>query len=440
MGGLWERAIAKFNDRSARIGVLGLGYAGLPLTCCFAEAGFQTYGFDIDAEKVEQLQAGRSYIGHIPAERIGRLVTGGRLRPSTEFSGLSECDAAIVCVPTPLGEGRTPDLTFVVNTAKAVAEYLHRGELVVLESTTYPGTTDEILLPLFERRGLKVGEDYFLAFSPEREDPANDSYSTRTIPKVVGGVTPRCGEVAVAAYSALVKRVVPVSSARTAESAKLLENIYRCVNIAMINELKLLFERMGIDVWEVIQASATKPFGFTPFYPGPGLGGHCIPVDPFYLTWKAKQYDFNTRFIELAGEINSGMPLHVVDRLTEGLNLMGRALNGAQVLLIGAAYKRNVEDVRESPAIRIIQLLQERMAKVSYYDPHVPRLETRHLKAALVSVKISPEVITSSDAVVIVTDHTNIDYKMILDHAKLVVDTRNATAPYRKPSHKIIMA
>jgi UDP-N-acetyl-D-glucosamine dehydrogenase len=271
---LWKDAIAKLKGRSARVGVLGLGYAGLPLTCCFAEAGFETLGFDVDRAKIEQLRAGRSYIGHIPAERIVRLVESSRLRPTADFSELRQCDAAIICVPTPLGEGRTPDLTFVVNTAQAVADHLHRGELVVLESTTYPGTTDEILLPLFAGSGLKVGEDYFLAFSPEREDPANADFTTRTIPKVVGGVTPHCGEVAVAAYSALVDHVVPVSSARAAESAKLLENIYRCVNIAMINELKLLFERMGIDVWEVIAASATKPFGFTPFYPGPGLGGH----------------------------------------------------------------------------------------------------------------------------------------------------------------------
>lgn len=440
MAGLWQGAIAKFDDRRARVGVLGLGYAGLPLTCCFAEAGFETLGFDVDRSKIDQLQAGRSYIGHIPAERIARLVEGGRLRPTADFSTLRDCDAAIICVPTPLGEGRMPDLTFVVNTAEAVAEHLHRGELVVLESTTYPGTTDEVLLPLFARSGLKVGEDYFLAFSPEREDPANTNFSTRTIPKLVGGVTPHCGKVAVAAYGALVERVVPVSSARAAEAAKLLENIYRCVNIAMINELKLLFERMGIDVWEVIQASATKPFGFTPFYPGPGLGGHCIPVDPFYLTWKAKQYEFSTRFIELAGEINSAMPQHVVDRLTEGLNLLGKALNGAKILLIGAAYKKNVEDVRESPAIRIIQLLHERLANVSYYDPHVPRLETRHLEKPLLSVRMSPETVSSSDAVIIVTDHSNIDYAMLLEHAKLVVDTRNATAHYRKPSHKVIMA
>lgn len=440
MTGMWEHAIANFNHRRARVGVLGLGYAGLPLTCCFAEAGFETLGFDVDPSKIEHLLAGRSYIGHIPSQRIEQLVKSQRLKPTTDFSALRECDAAIICVPTPLGEGRTPDLTFVLNTAETVARYLHRGQLVVLESTTYPGTTDEVLLPLFERCGLKLGEDYFLAFSPEREDPANADYSTRTIPKLVGGVTPNCGKVAVAAYGALVERVVEVSSARAAEAAKLLENIYRCVNIAMINELKLLFERMGIDVWEVIGASATKPFGFTPFYPGPGLGGHCIPVDPFYLTWKAKQYDFNTRFIELAGEINSGMPLHVVNRLSEGLNLLGKALNGAEILLIGAAYKKNVEDVRESPAIRIIQLLHERLAHVSYYDPHVPRLETRYLEKPLNSVRLCAEVISACDAVIVVTDHSDIDYGMILDHARLVVDTRNATAACRKPSHKVIMA
>ena len=440
MAGLLEGAIAKFDNRSARVGVLGLGYAGLPLTCCFAEAGFETFGFDVDRSKIEHLRAGRSYIGHIPAQRIAHLIETRRLQPTADFAALRDCDAAIICVPTPLGEGRIPDLTFVVNTAEVVAEHLHRGQLVVLESTTYPGTTDEVLLPLFQRSGLEPGKDYFLAFSPEREDPANTDYSTRTIPKVVGGVTPNCGKVAVAAYSALVERVVPVSSARAAEAAKLLENIYRCVNIAMINELKLLFERMDIDVWEVIRASATKPFGFTPFYPGPGLGGHCIPVDPFYLTWKAKQYDFNTRFIELAGEINSGMPQHVVNRLTEGLNLLGKALNGAEILLIGAAYKKNVEDVRESPAIRVIQLLHERLAKVSYYDPYVPRLQTRHLEKPLISVRLTPEVIASCDAVIIVTDHSNIDYAMILEHAKLVVDTRNATASCRKPSHRVIMA
>ena len=436
----WRLAVEKFNSVRARVGVLGLGYAGLPLTCCFAEAGFETIGFDIDPRKIEKLQAGQSYIGHIPEQRIGRLVESRRLRASSDFALLRDCDAAIICVPTPLGEGRTPDLTYVVNTAKAVAEHLHRGQLVVLESTTYPGTTDEVLLPLFETSGLKAGEDYFLAFSPEREDPANASYSTQTIPKIVGGVTAACGAVAVAAYSKLVERVVPVSSARVAEAAKLLENIYRCVNIALINELKLLLERMEIDVWEVIAAAATKPFGFTPFYPGPGLGGHCILVDPFYLTWKAQQFDFSTRFIELAGEINSAMPQHVVDRLTQGLNLQGKALNGARILLIGAAYKRNVEDVRESPAIRIIQLLNQRLARVSYHDPLVPRLQTRHLEQVLCSEDLCAQSVEAADAVVIVTDHSSVDYELILRHAKLVVDTHNVTAPYRKPSHQVVMA
>ncbi len=440
MNSLHESLVEKFNARSARVGVLGLGYAGLPLTCCFAEAGFETLGFDIDPSKIRKLTEGKSYIGHIPSQRIADLVRGGRLVPSTDFSRLRDCDAAIICVPTPLGEGKAPDLTYVTGTATTVAQHLHRGQLVVLESTTYPGTTDEVLLPLFEPSGLKVGEDYFLAFSPEREDPANASYSTQTIPKIVGGVTPRCGTVAAAAYGALIERVVAVSSARVAEAAKLLENIYRCVNIAMVNELKLLLERMQIDIWEVIAASATKPFGFTPFYPGPGLGGHCIPVDPFYLTWKARQYDFSTRFIELAGEINSAMPQHVVDRLVQGLNLMGRPLNGAKILLAGVAYKRDVEDVRESPAIRIIQLLQERLAHVIYHDPHVPRLETRHLQQILRSHELSPDLLRSCDAAVIVTDHAGVDYEMILQHSSLVVDSRNATARYRKPSHRVIMA
>ncbi len=436
----WERAIEKFNSRTARVGILGLGYAGLPLACCFAEAGYETRAFDIDKEKIRALRAGRSYINHICPERIAKLVKSGRLCPTDDFSQLAECDAAIICVPTPLGEWRNPDLTYVVNTATSIAEHLHSGQLVVLESTTYPGTTNEILLPLFEASGLKVGEDFFLAFSPEREDPANSNFSTRTIPKIVGGVTPRCGEVAASAYRSVIENIVSVSSAQVAEAAKLLENIFRCVNIAMVNELKLLFERMGVNVWEVIQASATKPFGFMPFYPGPGLGGHCIPVDPFYLTWKAKQYDFNTRFIELAGEINSAMPEHVVNRIAEGLNAAGKSVNGAKVLLIGAAYKRNVDDTRESPALRIINLLHQRMAKVSYHDPYVPRLESRHLERVMSSAPLTPETLAASDAVVIVTDHSNIDYAMILQHARLVVDTRNVTASLRTPSHNVILA
>lgn len=440
MSSLWESAVEKISQRRARIGVLGQGYAGLPLTCCFAQSGFETFAFDIDEQKIRKLKAGQSYIRHIPAEQIADLVRAGHLHPTTDFSELARCDCVIICVPTPLGEGHAPDLTYVINTAQAVARYLHRGQLVVLESTTYPGTTDEVVLPMLEEGGLKAGEDFFLAFSPEREDPANPNFSTHTIPKVVGGVTAHCGEVAAAAYRAVVERVVPVSSARVAESSKLLENIYRCVNIAMINELKLLFERMGIDVWEVIRASATKPFGFTPFFPGPGLGGHCIPIDPFYLSWKAKQYDFPARFIELAGEINAAMPLHVVNRLAEGINLAGKALNGAEILLLGAAYKRDVDDVRESPSLKIIQLLKQRLARVSYHDPYVPRLESRHLSRAMVSEDLTPENLAAKDAVVIVTDHSIVDYAMVLRHAKLVVDTRNATGGLTGPKQNVILA
>ncbi len=434
------QAIDKFRTRRARVGVLGLGYAGLPLACYLAEAGFETIGFDIDAHKVERLLRGQSYIGHIDSERIAKLVVAGHLSASGDFDPLRECDAAIICVPTPLAPGQVPDLQYVINTAREVLPRLHRGQLVVLESTTYPGTTDEVLLPILGESGLRVGEDYFLAFSPEREDPANQNFNTRTIPKVVGGVTPNCLKVAVAAYQQVVERVVPVSSARTAEAAKLLENIYRCVNIAVVNELKLLFERMGIDVWEVIDTAATKPFGFSPFYPGPGLGGHCIPIDPFYLTWKARQYGFSTRFIELAGEINRAMPGHVVARLAEALNLQGRALKNAEILLIGVAYKREVDDVRESPALAIITMLEERLARVRYHDPHVPMLRSRYLDREMRSVELTPELVRGVDAALIVTDHRGVDYQMILEHAKLTLDTRNATAPYRRHGQRVVLA
>jgi UDP-N-acetyl-D-glucosamine dehydrogenase len=437
---LFEEACERFRSRRATVGVLGLGYAGLPLACTFAEARFQVIGFDIDAHKVDELNAGRSYIAHIESDRIGQLVAGGKLKASTDFAGLSSCDAAIICVPTPLGEGRVPDLRYVIDTARSARTELHRGQLIVLESTTYPGTTDEVLLPIFADSGLTVGEDFFLAFSPEREDPANKNYNTRTIPKIVGGVTSHCRDVAVAAYGEVVDSVVPVSSARVAEAAKLLENIYRCVNIAMINELKLLFERMNIDTWEVVKAAATKPFGFTPFYPGPGLGGHCIPIDPFYLSWKARQYDFQTRFIELAGEINSSLPAHVVDRITDGLNLEGKALNGANILLIGVAYKPDVDDVRESPAVRIIQLLHAKLARVSYHDPLVPRLRSRHLEREMLSSPLTLESLKASDATVIVANHRSIDYEFIVRNARLVIDTRNATAAYREGSANVLLA
>jgi len=440
MEDLATRTAEKFHSHHATVGILGLGYAGLPLACCFAEQGFRTVGFDVDSLKVRALCEGRSYIGHLPAERIQRLVERGMFRPTEDFDQLASCDSAIICVPTPLGEGRTPDLTYVTETAKAIASRLHRGQLVVLESTTYPGTTDEVLQEIFSARGMEPGRDYFLAFSPEREDPANANFDTRRIPKIVGGVTKDCLAVACAAYGEIVERVIPVSSARVAEAAKLLENIYRCVNIAMINELKLLFERMHIDVWEVIGAAATKPFGFTPFYPGPGLGGHCIPIDPFYLTWKARQFDFATRFIELAGEINSAMPLYVVNRLMDGLNLEGKPLKEAEILLIGVAYKRDVDDVRESPALAIIRELERRLARVSYHDPHVPLLRSRHLHREMRSVPLTPEVVSESDAVLIVTDHSNVDYPMLLDNCQLLIDSRNATAPHRKPGHKVILA
>jgi UDP-N-acetyl-D-glucosamine dehydrogenase len=437
---LFEQAREKFKTRRVLVGVLGLGYAGLPLACSFAEAGFQVVGFDVDNSKVGELREGRSYIGHIESSRIARLAASGNFRPTSDFSVLAQCDAAIICVPTPLGEGRVPDLQYVETTARAIQSELHRGMLVVLESTTYPGTTEEVLLPMFMQTGLRPGEDFFLAFSPEREDPANKDFNTRTIPKIVGGITPRCLEVAAAAYEEVVNQVVRVSSARVAESSKLLENIYRCVNIAMINELKLLFERMDIDVWEVVKAASTKPFGFTPFYPGPGMGGHCIPIDPFYLTWKARQYDFQTRFIELAGEINSSLPIHVVDRVADGLNLQGKPLRGASVLLVGVAYKPDVDDVRESPAIPIIRQLASKLARVAYSDAMVPHLRSRHLESDMFTSDLTAELVGSVDAVVIVTNHHDVDYEMIVRNAKLVIDTRNATAPYRSLSHNVMLA
>ena len=427
---LFESAIEKFKTHQAQVAILGLGYAGLPLALTFAEAGFHTIGLDVDEEKIAKLRRGQSYIGHIASDRLMYLLRRGSLEPTADFDLLKKSDAAIICVPTPLGSGREPDLAFVIDTAEAIADRLHPGQLVILESTTYPGTTDEIVLPVLQRKGFEVGKDFFLAFSPEREDPANRDYSTKTIPKIVGGVTPKCGAVALSAYGQIVDQTVSVSHARVAEAAKLLENIYRCVNIAMVNELKLLFERMEIDVWEVISAASTKPFGFTPFFPGPGLGGHCIPVDPFYLSWKARQHGFWTRFIELAGEVNSAMPGHAVDRLTQGLNLQGKALKGAKILLICAAYKRNVDDTRESPALTIIQLLDRRLAHVSYHDPYVPILRSRHLEREMVSVPLTAETIASADAIVVVTDHDEVDYPMLLKHARLLVDTRNVIARY----------
>ena len=432
----------KLASEQAVVGVIGLGYVGLPLGLTMAEAGKRVVGLDVDGSKVEKLGAGQSYIRHIEAERI--VKARGRFRASTDFSELGSCDAIIVCVPTPLSEGREPDLSYVAATAQTIAKHLRANQLVVLESTTYPGTTEEVVQPILEATGLRVGKDFHLAFSPEREDPGNARYSTKTIPKLVGGVSPQCGEVAAALYRSFLESVVVVSDARVAEAAKLLENIYRSINIALVNELKMLFERMGIDVWEVIEAAASKPFGFTPFYPGPGLGGHCIPIDPFYLTWKARHYDFSTRFIELAGEVNTGMPYWVVDKVVEALGEEGKALKGAKVLVLGVAYKKDVDDLRESPSLKVIEILESRGAEVSYNDPYVGSLRARKLRHyetfELDSVELGEAALREADCVLIATDHGAYDYEWIVRHARRVVDTRNATKNVRNGREKITKA
>ncbi len=443
-----ETLIDRLAARRGTVGIIGLGYVGLPLAATFAEGGFAVIGFDVDAVKIGELRAGRSYIRHVPAARLQATLRpepphapGPAFYPTADYRLLTQCDAILICVPTPLTENREPDLSYVIATTEAIARHLRHGQLVVLESTTYPGTTDEVVRPLLEAGGLKAGADFFLAFSPEREDPNNPEYNTRTIPKLIGGHTPRCGEVAAVLYGAVLERIVPVSSARVAEAAKLLENIYRSVNIALVNELKVLFDRMGLDVWEVIHAAATKPFGFTPFYPGPGLGGHCIPIDPFYLTWKARQYELTTRFIELAGEINHAMPAFVIEKLMDALNERCRSLNGARVLVVGVAYKRDLDDTRESPALKVIDLLLKKGADVAYHDPYVPVLKrSRHYDFNLRSVPLTRGELQRTDAVVIVTDHTGLDYELIVDASALIVDTRNATRSVAQGRNKIIRA
>jgi UDP-N-acetyl-D-glucosamine dehydrogenase len=433
--------LERIHAREARVGVLGLGYVGLPLAITFAEAGFQVTGIDIDSRRVEQLQRGQSPMRHVPAGSVQRWIEERRLQPTSTFETVGKLDCILICVPTPLTSEREPDMSAVVAAGKAVAQHLRAGQLVVLESTTYPGTTDEVLRPLLEKDGLVAGRDFHLAFSPEREDPGNTSYGTRTIPKLVGGHTQGCLEVAQSLYSSALEKVVPVSSTRVAELAKLHENIFRCVNIALVNEMKVLCDRMGLDVWEVIQAASTKPFGFMPFVPGPGLGGHCIPIDPFYLTWKARQYEFHTKFIELAGEVNTQMPHYVVQRTMEGLNRERKTLNGARLLVLGVAYKRDVDDLRESPALRIISLLRERGARVDYHDPYVPAVERTHgFPYEMRSVPLEPQWIELYDAVLILTDHAGVDYAEVVAHAQLVVDTRNATGRLKRFREKIIRA
>jgi UDP-N-acetyl-D-glucosamine dehydrogenase len=437
-----DELLEKIHSHRATVGVIGLGYVGLPLVLRFGEEKFSILGFDVDAEKVRKLNAGQSYIRHIPGERLQHLRETRQFEATTDFSRLAEADAIIICVPTPLTAKKDPDLQYIEKTGEFIVKTLRKGQLVSLESTTYPGTTDEILLETFKSTGLKVGQDYFLVFSPEREDPGNAKFSTRTIPKVVGGTTPDCLELGKALYGQIIDRVIPVSSTRAAEMVKLLENIYRGVNIALVNELKLLGERMNIDVWEVIDAASTKPFGYTPFYPGPGLGGHCIPIDPFYLSWKAKEYDFSTRFIQLAGEINTAMPHHVVERVGEALNERAKSIKNSKILMLGVAYKKDVDDVRESPALEIMELLQARGASLSYSDPYIPKLHKmrNYDFSHMSSVELTENVLKSQDVVLITTDHTVFDYQMIVDRSGLVVDTRNATRKVTRGRDKIVRA
>jgi UDP-N-acetyl-D-glucosamine dehydrogenase len=431
-----EQRLGSLKNRTAKVGVIGLGYVGLPLSLLFAEAGFAVTGFDIDEKKITDLEAGRSYIFRIPGEEIQSARKQG-FRATGDFSKLSAMDAIIMCVPTPLTGHREPDLSFIENTARAVAPWLREGQLVVLESTTYPGTTEDLMIPILEKenkQGLKVksaennGDEgvFYVAFSPEREDPGNTQVARRDIPKVVGGHEPIATELAATLYEGIFNRSVRVSSTRVAEMTKLLENIYRCVNIALVNELKVLSMRMGVDIWEVIDAASTKPFGFHPFYPGPGLGGHCIPIDPFYLSWKAKEYDFNTRFIELAGEVNERMPEFVVENVAKALNHHRKALNGSKIIMLGMAYKKDIDDLRESPSLTVIELLREQGAEVVYNDPYFPTVgRGRHYNLNMTCTPL--EKLGDYDCVLIMTDHSDYDYKDIVKQAQLVVDSRNAT-------------
>ncbi len=427
--------LKKINNKQALVGIIGLGYVGLPLMLEFCENDIKVLGFDKDESKEKLLNQGKSYIKHISEERIQKQRGKGNFEATTDFTRLNEPDALIMCVPTPLDKHREPDMSFIISTAGVIQKNMRKGQLITLESTTYPGTTEELLLPLFENafveqgvssQKLKVGEDFFLAFSPEREDPNNPNYNTKTIPKVVGGTTPACLEVAQALYDQVIVQTVPVSSTQAAEATKLLENIYRSVNIALVNELKMVFHKMDIDIWEVIDAAKTKPFGYHAFYPGPGLGGHCIPIDPFYLTWKAREYETNTRFIELAGEVNTFQPYFVLQRAMEVLNERKKSLNGSSILILGLAYKKNVDDTRESPSLKLIEVFEEKGAKVDYHDPYIPVApKTRKYHYQMNSVELTPENISKYDLIILSTDHDQVDYKLIYDQANLILDTRN---------------
>jgi len=431
-------------ERTAIVGVCGLGYVGLPLAATIARAGFPVIGFDIDAAKVAMLNAGGSYIGAVPEEEMARLVTAGTFRATGDFAGLATCDVIVICVPTPLTRHREPDLSFVENTAAVIAAHLRAGQLVVLESTTYPGTTNGVVRPILEAVGLRSGRDFFLAFSPEREDPGNAAFRTATIPKVVSGDGDEARGLAGLFYGSVVERVVAVSSNETAEAVKITENVFRAVNIALVNELKMVYDAMGIDIWEVIEAARTKPFGFMPFYPGPGLGGHCIPIDPFYLTWKSREFDIPTRFIELAGEINLAMPRYVVRRLEEALDRrLAIALGSARILILGLAYKKNVADIRESPSLKLMELLAARGAAVSFHDPHVAVIPPTREHAGLAGrtgLALNAGVISAHHAVLIATDHDQVDYRLVVEHAPLVVDTRNVCRRHGLSAASIVKA
>jgi UDP-N-acetyl-D-glucosamine dehydrogenase len=440
--GLYETLLAKLRQKTATVGILGLGYVGLPLARAFADRGYRVIGFDTDPEKVARLARGESYIKHIPSAVLAEMGRRG-FEATDRFARLGEADAVLICVPTPLTDAREPDLSYVVDSARAVAAALRPGQLVVLESTTYPGTTRRVVLPVLEGSGLAAGRDFFLAYSPEREDPGNPDFSAPTIPKVVGGLDPRSLELAASLYGEAVVRVVRVNSPEVAEACKILENTYRAVNIALVNELKVLYDRMGIDVWEVIDAAKTKPFGFQAFYPGPGLGGHCIPIDPFYLTWVARQHGLNTRFIELAGEVNTAMPAYVVGKVADALNDAGRAVKGSKVLILGVAYKKDVDDPRESPSFELMERLAGKGAALAYNDPHVPTLpRMRHWPhlPAMTSTALSPEVLAAQDCVLVATDHSAYDYDLIVRHSRLVVDTRNATRAVVAGREKVVRA
>lgn len=433
-----EVLIEKLNNKTAVIGIVGLGYVGLPLMLRFVEVGYKVLGIDIDEAKVSQLNQGRSYIEHISSEKITKAVKSGRFEAISDFSYGAKADALILCVPTPLNKYREPDLSFVLNTTDALAPFLRSGQVVSLESTTYPGTTDEELKPRIESNGLRVGKDIYLVFSPEREDPGNPDFETHTIPKVCGGDTPQCLEVGLSLYGQVINQVVPVSSTRTAEMTKLLENIHRAVNIGLVNEMKIVADRMGVDIHEVIRAAATKPFGFVPYYPGPGLGGHCIPIDPFYLTWKAREYGVNTRFIELAGEINRSMPEWVISKVVDSLNDRSKSIKGSNALVLGIAYKKNVDDMRESPSVELMEILQQKGAIVSYSDPHVPVFpKMRKHQFNLKSVQLTSDAISNYDFVLLATNHDAFDYDLIKKHAKLIIDTRGV---YLNPSNNVVKA